>query len=383
MKFKVTSTEFLQQLSAVGKIINGKNALSILDNFLLTLQDNTLTITGSDQENTMTARLECIEAEGAGSVAINAKRLLELLKEIAGQPIAFNIDDATFRIDIDFMNGHFAFMGTDGNEYPQLGVFDEEPARFNIPASVISKGIENTLFAAGTDIIRPVMTGLFWDICRQENDGTAVPGITFVATDTHKLVRYINTEVNPGVTTSFIMPPKPAGIMRSIIAKEDGDVQVELYSKNASFRFGNYSLACRFINGRFPDYNRVIPRENPFELLVDRVSMLNAVRRMALFASQASSLVKMRLSAESIELTSEDTDYSTAAEEHVQCSYSGNEMVIGFNAEYLIEVLSNIPGNTVKICLSDPARPGIFTPEEELENASQLILLMPMQVADI
>lgn len=378
MKFKVTSTEFLQQLSAVGKIINGKNTLSILDNFLLSLEGNTLTITGSDQENTMTATIDCLEAEGAGSVAINAKRLIELLKEISGQPIEFNIDESNFHIDVDFLNGHFAFMATDGKEYPQLGVFDEEPARFTIPAHMIRKGIENSLFAAGTDIIRPIMTGLFWDICHKNDDNTFIPGITFVASDTHKLVRYINTESNPGVTTSFIMPPKPAGIMRSIIAKEEGDVEVELYSKNASFRFGNYSLACRFINGRYPDYNRVIPRENPFELIVDRVSMLNAVRRMALFASQASSLVKMHLTAGNIDLTSEDTDYSTAAEEHVQCSYSGNEMEIGFNAEYLIEVLSNIPGDTVKICLSDPARPGIFTTEEKSENENLLILLLPI-----
>lgn len=382
MKFKVASTTFLQQLSAVNKIINGKNALSILDNFLLTLKDGVLTITGSDQENTMTATVDTLESEGEGSMAVNAKRLLEMLKEVSGQPLTFAVDESSYRIDIDFLNGHFAFMGIDGSEYPSLGVFPEEATSFSMPAAVVQKGIENTIFAAGTEIIRPVMTGVFWDICRPDAEGNPTPGITFVATDTHKLVRYINTEANPGITSSFIMPPKPANILRSLIGKEDGDISVELYEKNATFRFGRYTLSCRFINGRYPDYNRVIPRENPFELIIDRVSMLNAVRRMSLFASQASSLVKMRLAENEVELTSQDMDYNTAAEEKVTCSYSGNEMVIGFNADYLIEVLANLPGDTVKIRLSDPARPGIFTPEELLENADLLILLMPMQVND-
>lgn len=383
MKFKVASTAFLQQLSAVSKIINGKNALSILDNFLLTLSGGMLTITGSDQENTMTATMETLESEGEGSVAVNAKRLLEMLKEVSGQPIVFSVDTSCYKIDIDFLNGHFAFMGIDGKEYPSLGVFNEEPKCFSLPAEVVRKGIENTLFAAGTEIIRPVMTGVFWDICRTDAEGNTVPGITFVATDTHKLVRYINTESDPGITTSFIMPPKPAGILRSLIGKEEGETTVELYEKNATFRFGGYTLSCRFINGRFPDYNRVIPRENPFELIIDRTSMLNAVRRMALFASQASSLVKMTLTENQLEFTSQDMDYSTAAEEKVTCGYSGNEMTIGFNADYLIEVLSNLPGDTVKVRLCDPARPGIFTPEEETEGSDLLILLMPMQVNDM
>lgn len=380
MKFKVASNTFLQQLTAVSKIINGKNALSILDNFLLTLQGDTITITGSDQENTMTATLTALESEGEGSVAVNARRLLEMLKEVSGQPLTFFVDNNSYKIDIDFLNGHFAFMGIDGREYPSLGVFNEEPKQFSIPASVVQKGVENTLFAAGTEIIRPVMTGVFWDICRVDNDGSVVPGITFVATDTHKLVRYVNTEANPGVTTSFIMPPKPANILRSLIGKEEGDVVVELYEKNATFRFGVYTLTCRFINGRFPDYNRVIPKDNPFELIVDRTSMLNAVRRMALFASQASSLVKMTLTENEAELKSQDMDYSTAAEEKVACSYTGNAMTIGFNADYLIEVLANLHGDTLRLRLCDPARPGIFTPEEKEEGSDLLILLMPMQV---
>lgn len=383
MKFKVASTLFLQQLSAVNKIINGKNALSILDNFLLTLSENRLTITGSDQENTMKAVVETLEAEGEGSVAVNAKRLLEMLKEVSGQPLTFAVDDASFKIDIDFLNGHFAFMGTDGKEYPSLDVFNEEPQRFVLPASIIQSGIENTLYAAGTEIIRPVMTGVYWDVCRINPEGDTIPGITFVATDTHKLVRYINTEVNPGITTSFIMPAKPAGILRSLIGKEDGDATVELYEKNATIHFGDYTLSCRFINGRFPDYNRVIPQENPFEMIVDRTSLLNAVRRMALFASQASSLVKLKLGQNELELTSRDTDYGTAAEEKVTCSYNGNEMTMGFNADYLIEVLSNLPGDTIKMRLCDPARPGIFTPEEKTEGVDLLILLMPMQVNDL
>lgn len=382
MKFNIPSKTLAQQLVAVAKVINSKNALSILDNFLLTLNGDTLTITGSDQENVMTATLQVYEAEGEGSIAVPSKRLLDMLKEVPGQPLTFYVNDENKEIDIRFMNGHFNFMGIDGNEFPVQDEVRQQAHKVTLPAEVVRKGLETTLFAVGTETIRPIMTGVYWDICPVNEGGEPLPGITFVATDTHKLVRYINTSVNPGLTFSFILPPKPAAILRSLIGKEEGDVSIEMDDKSAKFTMGGYTLSCRFINGRYPNYNRVIPANNPFELTVDRVSLLTAMKRVSLFASTASSLVRMNIRNNEVMLAAQDLDYTLSAEERVECEYEGNTMTIGFNATYMIEVLTNLQADTVVIRLSDPARPGIFVPITDLEGEEVLMLLMPMQVMD-
>lgn len=382
MKFNVSSKAMATQLTAVSKVINSKNALSILDNFLLKLEGNTLYITGSDQENVMTATLEVFDAEGEGSIAVPSKRILEMLKEVPGQPLTFYINDDNKEIDIRFMNGHFSFMGIDGNEFPVQTDNREEAKRVTLPCEVVRRGLETTLFAVGTETIRPIMTGVYWDICPLGENEEAMPGITFVGTDTHKLVRYINTSTNPGLTFSFILPPKPASILRGLIGKEDGEIDIEMDDKSAKFTFGNYTLSCRFINGRYPNYNRVIPTNNPFELTVDRISLLNAMKRVSLFASPASSLVRINVRPNELLLAAQDFDYTLSAEERVECEYEGNSMTIGFNATYMIEVLSNILADTVVIRLSDPARPGIFVPLTNQEGEELLMLLMPMQVMD-
>lgn len=382
MKFNIPSKTLAQQLVAVAKVINNKNALSILDNFLFTLKDNILTITGSDQENVMTATLEVYEAEGEGSVAVPSKRLLDMLKEVPGQPLTFYVNDENREIDIRFMNGHFNFMGIDGNEFPVQDDVRSEAHKVTLPTEVVRKGLETTLFAVGTETIRPIMTGVYWDICPVGDNNETLPGITFVATDTHKLVRYINTTVNPGLTFSFILPPKPAAILRSLLGKEEDEITIEMDDKSAKFSMGGYTLSCRFINGRYPNYNRVIPVNNPFELTVDRVSLLNAMKRVSLFASSASSLVRMNIRSNEMLLAAQDLDYTLSAEERVECEYEGNAMTIGFNATYMIEVLGNLQADTVVIRLSDPARPGIFVPLTNLEGEDVLMLLMPMQVMD-
>ena len=347
MKFNVSSKELQQQLSAVSKVINTKNALSILDNFLLKVEGNVLSITGSDQENTMTATVEVMDVEGSGSIAVPYKRLLDMLKEISGQGLTFYINDTTKEIDIRFLNGHFNFMGLSGDEYPQRATFEGDTHSFTVPAKMIQKGLD---------------------------------AITFVSSDTHKLVRYINNEGNPGLVGSFIMPSKPANILRSIIGKDVENIEVTMDSKSATFKFANYSLSCRFINGNYPNYNRVIPQDNPFELTIDRVSLLNAMRRVALFASMASNLVRLNIQSNEILLSSQDFDYSTSAEERVDCEYQGNSMSIGFNATYMIEVLNNLKGDTIIINLSDPARAGILHPLKQEPGEDVLMLLMPMQL---
>lgn len=374
MKFNVSGKSLQQQLSAVSKVINSKNAMSILDNFLLTVEGDKLTITGSDQENTMSAQVEITNSESDGSIAIMAKRLLDIFKEVSNQAVTFYINEETLEVDIKFLTGHFNFTGVNASEYPRQSDFEEEPVNLTIPASMLAQGIENTLFAAATDTIRPVMTGVFFDI--HPND------ITFVTSDTHKLVRYINSTAAPGMERSFILPAKPANILRGLISKEDAEVNIRMDSKKATFDFGNFSLTTKFILGRFPSYNRVIPTENPFLLTVDRVTLLNAMRRVGLFASAASSLVKMNIQINEIILSAQDVDYATSAEERVGCEYEGNSMTIGFNAQYMIEVLQNLKSDVVLIRLSDPSRPGLFVPQEENPGEQTLMLLMPMQVMD-
>lgn len=375
MKFNVSGKSFQQQLQAVSKVINSKNAMSILENFLLTVEGDVLTITGSDQENVMSATVDIMESECDGKIVISAKTLLEITKEVSGQPLTVIVNDDTKEIDIRFMNGHFNFMGLDASEYPEADMNGEDGAQtFRIPASVVQKGIEKTIFAVSSEPIRPAMTGIFWDI--HESD------LTFVASDTHKLVRYVNSESAPGITASFIMPSKPAGILRGVISKEDADIDVTVGTRRAIFRFGTYRISCRYVNGTYPNYNRVIPSDNPYRLTVDRASLLNAMRRVSLFASKASGLVRFSISQSQISLSGQDMDYSTSAEEVVNCDFEGRPITIGFNAQYAIEVLSNLVGDTAVIELSDPARPGVFYPLEKTEGEDLVTIQMPMQVLE-
>lgn len=374
MRFNVSGKALATQLQAVSKVINAKNAMSILDNFLLSVKDNRLTITGSDQENVMSASIEIMESECDGEIAVNAKRLLNIVKEISGQPLTFYVNDDNKEIDIKFLNGHFNFMGVDAAEFPRLKDQEEERETFSLPANVVLNGIENTLFAASTDPIRPIMTGIFWDIFPDR--------IVFVSSDTHKLVKYTNSTTNPGLETSFILPAKPAGIVRGLLSKEEGNIEIVKDSKSAKFKFGDYTLSTRFIKGNYPKYERVIPQDSPFHMVVDRETFLNAMRRVSLFASQASQLTKINVQPTEMLLAAQDLDYSTCAEERVDCEYKGNAMTIGFNSVYLIEVLSNLKGESIVVDLSDPARPGLFRPLTQDEGEDIVMLQSPMQVIE-
>ncbi len=372
MRFNVEGKTFQQQLTAVSKVINAKNALSILDNFLLKVEGDRLSITGSDQENVLTAFMTITESEGDGSIAVSAKRLLEITKEISNQPLTFYINDDNKEIDVRFLNGHFNFMGVDATEYPSRRNPGAELKTMMLPAAMVQKGIERTLFAVSSDTVRPIMTGIYWDI--HQND------VTFVSSDTHKLVRYINSEVAPGFEASFILPSKPANILRGIVGKEDADIKIQFDGKGATFEFGDYLLSCLFINGNYPNYNRVIPQENPFEMTIDRVSLLTALRRVSIFAAKSSNLVVLDIHPNEVILHAQDLDYGISAEERVGCGYEGNSMTIGFNGQFMIEILNNLSDDSIVLKLSDPGRPGLYTPLQQEEKDNVVIIQMPMQV---
>lgn len=375
MKFNVSSKTLYSYVSAVSKVINSKNALTILNNFLFELSDNTLTITASDLENTLVAHLEVMDAEGEGKFCVDARRMVDLLKEMPDQGISFDINDDNLAVEIVYPSGNYSFIAINGNEYPSNESVDESTdiIEFTCPTEQIIKGIDNTLFAVGNDDLRPQMMGILWDI---EPDA-----ITFVATDTRKLVKYRNAMSAPGVEGSCILPIKPATVIKNVFAKED-EVKVTLEPKSATFESPSYKFNCRFIKGSFPDYNRVIPVKNPYVITVDRQSFLNAVRRVGVFVDQGHGLVKFKIEKDQLTMKATDNNFCTSAREVVPCDFTGTEMIIGFSAPYLIEIFNTISTTDILIKLSDPSRPGVFVPSENSENSELLMLLMPMTVSD-
>lgn len=374
MKFKIPGKAFQSNLQLMSKVLNSKNTISILDNFLLKVENDKLWITGSDSETTMISWIEIFDVEGEGEVAVPSKTLVEMAREIGNQPLSFVMNDETRHIDINYLNGHFEFMGIDGAEFPRRAAMEEESRELIVPASVIAKGIENTLYAVSTDTIRPTMTGIFWDI-KEDN-------ITFVASDTHKLVRYINSQVKPGFEGGFILPAKPASIVRSIIGKEDTEVKMKITQKGAVFEVGAFKLSCKFIMGNYPNYNRVIVPNSPYNMVVNRESLLNAVRRVSLFASKSTSLVKCTIDSNKIIMTARDFDYSTLGEESVDCTYEGQPMVIGFATNYMIDIVSHLDCEELKLGLVDPARPGLFEPLQQEPDENIVVLQMPIQIIE-
>ena len=361
MKFNVPSKTLYNYVSSVSKVINSKNALAILNNFLFNLEGNQLTVTASDLENTLTARIPVTEAEGEGKFCIDARRLVDLLKEMPDQGITFEIND-NLAVEITYPSGNYSLIAINGNEYPSNKDDDDNIGKleFTCPTKQIIDGIDNTLFAVGNDDLRPQMMGILWDI--------KPDAITFVATDTRKLVRYKNSLSAPGVEGSCILPIKPATVLKNVFSKEE-NVNVIIEPKSATFESASFTFNCRFIKGNFPDYNRVIPTNNPYKLTIDRQSFLNAV-------------VKFKLTPDKVILKAQDNNFQTSAWESIPCDFTGDEMVIGFSAPYLIEIFGTLSTSDIVISLSDPSRPGVFLPSENKENSDLLMLLMPMTVAE-
>lgn len=374
MKFNVPSKTLYSFVSSVSKVINSKNALTILNNFLFSLEGDTLTVKASDMENSLIGRLPVTEAEGSGMFCLDGRRVVELLKEMPDQGITFDINDENLEVKITYPNGFYNTVAISGLEYPSA---KKETAgakiSFTAPTEQVMKGIENTLFAVGNDDLRPQMMGILWDIKPDK--------IIFVATDTRKLVKYTNSMSAPGTEGSFILPFKPATVLKNVFAKED-DIKVTVSEKNVVFESASFTFDCRLIKGAFPDYNRVIPTSNPYILTVDRQSFLNAVRRVATFANEGNGLIKFKLAPDSLTLKSSDSGYGTSGWEAVPCEYSGNEFLIGFGASYLIEIFNTISTTDVVMKLSDPSRPAVCVPAENDPESELLVLLMPMNIGE-
>ena len=374
MKFNVSSSKLFSQLQAVSRVINNKNALPILDDVLFDLSGNELKLTASDGETTIRTSIEVDGVEGSGKVASAAKLLLETLKEFSEQPLAFTIDENNFAVSMISQNGTYSFVGVNGNEYPEMPGTEADAKSLALPANVLQSAIEKTIFCTADDDLRPVMNGIFFDIAEDK--------VTMVATDAHRLVRYTNVGAKPGVAASFILPKKPANLLKNLLAKEENEVKVTFGVKNARFEFGSTIIVCRQIEGRFPNYNAVIPQGNQNIVTVDRQTFINACKRVAVFANNGTALLRLALSENNIKISAQDIDFSTSAEEVIACDYQGSPMAIGFKAPFLIDLLSSIVSADVQLKLADPARAGLILPAENEENEDVLMLLMPMLLND-
>ena len=372
MKFNVQSKLLLTRLNAVSKVVSSKNAYAILDNFLFELQSDRIVVTGSDMETRLTTNIEVQNVEGSGKFALDVKRTINSLKELPDTALTFEINDETLAVKVTYVNGFYDAVALNGDEYPEKAANGGEVQQFSLPAKSIASGIGHTLFAVGNDDMHPQFTGIYWDIKPDM--------IVYVASDSHKLVRYRQTNVKPDFERSFILPAKPASILATIIdANSEDNIKITVDESSATFENADYQLSCRFINGRYPNYNSVIPEDNPYTMAVDRQTLLNAVRRVAVFAN-VGGLVRLDLRPTEVVLTAQDVDHSTAAEETIACEYNGEPMNIGFKSADVIDVVNNIDCDGVFLKLLDPARAGVFVPSEQKAGEDLIVLQMPMMI---
>jgi DNA polymerase-3 subunit beta len=374
MKFVVSSMELLSHLQAVSRVISNKNTLPILDNFLFSLEAGVLEVTASDLESTLITSIHLNNSDGSGEIAVPARILTDTLKEFSEIPLTFEIDTNSMMVVIQSENGKFTIMGQNGSEFPQVPQIKQEMKQeLEIGGDVLLSGINKTIFATADDELRPVMNGIFMELSTDDT--------TFVASDAHKLVRYKRADVVSGSNASFILPKKPASLLKNILPKEENNVKLEFDDRNAAFTLTNYKMICRLVEGNYPSYNSVIPTGNPFKMTIDRVEFYNTLRRVSVFSNQASNLVKLALTGNQLTVSAQDIDFSISATERINCQYEGDDMEIGFKSTFLIEILANLTTSDVVVEMSDPTRAGILLPAApENENEDILMLLMPMMI---
>lgn len=370
MNFITSSTTLLRHLQSISGVLSTSNTLPILDNFLFEITDNQLTVSASDLETTMRTSLE-VEANESGKIAVPAKLLLDVLKNLPDQPCTFSVDAGNYGIEIAYDNGKSKMVGFNGDEFPKTPAIENSSA-VNISGDIISSAINKTLFATGNDDLRPVMSGVFCQFSPQD--------IIFVATDAHKLVRYKRTDSKASGSSSFILPKKPLNLLKSNISGEE-EVKIEYNDSNAIFSFGDIVMVCRLIDGKYPNYEAVIPNENPNVLTIDRQQLLSSIKRVSIFANKTTHQIKFKIAGSELSLSAEDLDFSNAANERLTCNYDGDDLEIGFNSRFLMEMLNNIDSSEVRLEMSEPSRAGLLMPATNSnEHEDILMLVMPVML---
>lgn len=371
MKFIVSSTVLLKQLQSISGVLNANNTLPILDNFLFRINGNKLTVSASDLETTMTTDIDLNNADQDGAVAIPARFILDTLKTFADEPLTFIVDEKSFGIEISSSNGKFKLSGFDGDEFPRIPSI-EKASELSITSMALSNAISKTLFATGNDELRPVMSGVYFEL--------STDSLTFVSTDAHKLVRYRRLDVQAEKSASFIMPKKPLTLLKGVLDGGESAVKVQYNAMNAFFEFNNIQLICRLIDGSYPNYEAVIPKENNNILTIDRRSFLASVKRVSIFSNKTTHQVRLKISGSELNISAEDLDYSNEANERLTCQYDGEDIEIGFNSRFLIEMLNNLTSEQVQLQLSEPNRAGLLVPETSDDEEEVLMLVMPVML---
>ena len=374
MRFTVSSTALSSKLVALSRVINSKNALPILGDFVFDINGQTLSLTASDSENTMQTTVELTESDGDGRFAIGNHDLLEAVKGFSEQPITFDVDMNTRIAKITYQNGLFSLPTENADEYPTAQTVGDAATTIVISNQMLAENINRSIFATAQDELRPVMNGIYFDLTP---DCLAV-----VASDGHKLVRNKIYTIKSDQPAAFILPKKPASLLKNLLGKDGGDITIRFDERNAEINYGDGIILCRLIEGRYPNYNSVIPQNNPNELRVDRLGLLAALRRVQPFANDSSNLIRFHVENSILQLDAEDYDFSKTATERMTCDYNGQPMSIGFKGSSFIEVLSNFDCAEIAIQLADPSRAGLVLPSEQPENQDVLMLMMPMLLND-
>ena len=374
MRFNLSSTALGSRLLTLSRVINSKNSLPILDCFLFSVHDGQLTVTASDSENVMRGTLNLENCEGEGDFAVNNHTILDAVKELPEQPLSLDVDMGEMKIYITYQNGSYNFPILNADEYPKAQTVSENATTITIDAGILSDNVNRSLFATAQDELRPVMNGIYFDL---QADSLAI-----VASDGHKLVRNKNFMIKSDIPASFILPKKPATLLKNVLSKDGGDVVIRFDDRSADISFAEGNLSCRLIEGKYPNYNSVIPQDNPNQVTIDRKSLIGALRRVLPFASDSSQLIRFHVAAGLLELRAEDIDFATSAKESVACEYGGNPMDIGFKGSSMLEILNNLESEDVTIQLADPSRAGIIIPGVQPENEDILMLIMPMLLND-
>lgn len=372
MNFAVSSSTLLKHLQSISGVLISNNTMPILDNFLFEISDSTLSIHASDIETTMITTLE-VESNKSGSICMPSNILLDILKNLPEQPVTFRVNEETLGIELASATGNFEMVGYPGEDFPKVKEL-ERTQQTIMNSGVLSEAINKTIFATSNDELRPVMGGVFCEVSPEN--------MTFVATDAHKLVRYRRNESKATTNASFILPKKALTLLKNNLASGDeSEISIDYNEDNALFKFRNIQLICRLIEGKYPNYEAVIPQENPNVLTIEREAFLNSIRRVSIFANKTTRQVSLKISGSELSISAEDIDFSNKANERLTCSYNGADIEIGFNSRFLIEILNNISSEEVKLMMSQPNRAGIIVPANpEDENVDILMLVMPVMI---
>lgn len=374
MNFKVSSTALYSHLTTASKVMASKNSMAILDCFLFDVKDNTITITASDSEKYFITQVPLFEQSENARFCIPAKTIMDSIKELAEQPLTIEFNPDTLSIKGYHSSGTFGVMAQDAAPYPVPNTVKEECTRLNIPAETLLNGINNCLFATANDEVRLVMNGIYIDV--------KPDSLTFASTDGRKLVRNIVNSVKSEFESGFILPKKVASILKTVLNKDSGNIVLMFDSDKACIKTESIVMHFSLIEGRYPNYNGVIPANNPYRAVIDRTALASALKRVSVFCNQSSNLVKLELSQSSLKITGQDFEYATNAEEFLNCEYNGNPIHIGFSCNFLIEILNILDSESVSIELADPSRPGVIRPVKDNAEDDILMLLMPMRVED-